>query len=185
LRLLTGTGLICDNARFTKGGLDVELTEAQRHVVEQWVNEGSGLSEIQNRLSQEFGITLTYMDVRFLIINLGLKVRDKSRSSFPETHIDGSPVAGQSGGRAQTDQGGLPSPPSGIAGVSVEVERIASPGSIVSGTVTFSDGVSAVWSLDQLGRLALEPGKPGYTPSEQDLQAFQQELKSTLANRGF
>ena len=163
----------------------MDLTKAQRHAVEQWVNEGSGLSEIQDRLSREFGIALTYIDVRFLIINLGLEVRDKSRSSSPEAHIYGSPVAGQSVGHAKTAEGGLPSPPSEIGGVSVEVERIAKPGSIVSGTVTFSDGVSAAWSLDQLGRLALEPGKPGYSPSEQDLQAFQQELKGALAKRGF
>ena len=54
-----------------------------------------------------------------------------------------------------------------------------------SGTVRFSDGVTAAWMLDQHGRLALDVGKKKYSPSEQDVAAFQVELRSILEKQGF
>ena len=58
------------------------------------------------------------------------------------------------------------------------------PGAIVSGTVKFSDGVNSNWSVDQLGRLALNPSQEGYQPSAEDLQIFQKELQSALQKHG-
>jgi hypothetical protein len=69
--------------------------------------------------------------------------------------------------------------------VSVDLDRVVKPGSLVSGRVTFSDGVSAGWSLDQLGRLALETSQPGYRPGREDLEAFQVELRRVLEKKGF
>jgi hypothetical protein len=43
--------------------------------------------------------------------------------------------------------------------------------------VTFSDGETAEWMLDQTGRLGLNPTKPGYRPSEADVMSFQRELQ--------
>jgi hypothetical protein len=56
---------------------------------------------------------------------------------------------------------------------------------VVSGSVVFSDGVKATWALDQLGRLALDPGQSGYQPSAEDVDAFQQELSTQLQKQGF
>ena len=69
--------------------------------------------------------------------------------------------------------------------VSVEVDRLIKPGAIVSGTVTFSDGVSATWMLDQLGRLAIDPSQPGYRPSDADNEAFVRALQAEIAKKGF
>ena len=74
-------------------------------------------------------------------------------------------------------------PPGG--GVSVKVANVARPGALVSGNVTFSDGNSAEWSLDQTGRLGLSPKQPGYKPSPADLEAFQLELQDALQKLGF
>jgi hypothetical protein len=73
----------------------------------------------------------------------------------------------------------------GAGSVTVEVSRLAKPGAIVSGSVTFSDGVTATWSLDQFGRLGLAPAKQGYRPSEADVGAFQLELRRVLSAKGF
>ena len=73
----------------------------------------------------------------------------------------------------------------GAGGVSVKVDQLAQPGALVSGSVTFSDGKSAVWHLDQFGRLALAPKQHGYKPSPADVQAFQRELQNELAKIGF
>ena len=61
----------------------------------------------------------------------------------------------------------------------------ARPGAVASGSVTFSDGNSAAWYLDQLGRLGLAPKKQGYKPPASDLQEFQTELQLELAKMGF
>jgi hypothetical protein len=54
----------------------------------------------------------------------------------------------------------------------------------VSGKVTFSDGNSADWYLDQTGRLGLAPKKEGYRPTAADVQAFQMALERELARAG-
>jgi hypothetical protein len=162
----------------------MELTDVQKQAVGRWVGEGCGLSEIQERLSRELGVSMTYMDVRFLILDLGLEVKDKAPAvqdvaaesgqdpAAPVTGAVGEGVAGE----------GVSGPP---GGVNVELDRVTKPGAIVSGTVMFSDGVKASWGLDQLGRLALDAGQPGYRPSEQDLSAFQLQLRQALQKRGF
>jgi hypothetical protein len=152
----------------------MELTEDQKQAVSQWVEEGCGLSDIQKRLSSELGITLTYMDVRFLVIDLGLEL-----STPQEEEPEASPAPGDSPADAAVPGTGLPG-----GGVAIEVDRITKPGSLVSGTVSFSDGVSGTWSVDQFGRLGLSTGSPDYKPSQEDLEAFQTELKQALASRG-
>ena len=76
-------------------------------------------------------------------------------------------------------------PPAGSGAVKVEVDRLIKPGALVSGSVVFSDGVKAQWSLDQYGRLGLAGAKPGYRPSPADVQEFQQALQKELAKQGY
>ena len=153
----------------------MELSSEQKQAVSKWISEGSGLSDVQKRLSEEFGVSMTYMDVRFLVLDLGLEVKDgsgKEEHEKPET-------AGESDSPEDILSGELQK------GVSVELDRVVKPGSIVSGTVMFSDGKSGSWMLDQMGRLALDTGSPDYRPSQEDMQAFQEELKSALERKGF
>ena len=49
----------------------MELTDTQKQAVAKWADEGLGLSEIQKNLRTEFDISMTYMDVRFLVYSLG------------------------------------------------------------------------------------------------------------------
>jgi hypothetical protein len=75
--------------------------------------------------------------------------------------------------------------PAGASNVKVEVDRLVRPGAVVSGSVTFSDGTTAKWALDQLGRLMLDSSKKGYQPPASDVQAFQQELSTQLQRQGY
>ena len=52
------------------------LTEEQKNTVSQWVNEGLGLAEIQKKLKTDFKVSMTYMDVRFLVDDLNLDLQD-------------------------------------------------------------------------------------------------------------
>jgi hypothetical protein len=66
------------------------------------------------------------------------------------------------------------------------MDRVMQAGALASGTLTFSDGVSAKWMLDQVGRLGLSSvSTPGYQPSPEDIQAFQLELQNKIAARGY
>jgi hypothetical protein len=165
----------------------MNLDEAQRSTVSQWIEQGLKLSEIQNKLSTEFGLRLTYMDVRFLIDDLKLKVKDAETPK--PTPTVGAPAKTPANATPQAAQPLDPLTegeelPSGTR-VSVSVDQIARAGAMVSGKVTFSDGKSAEWYLDQYGRLGLAAADKGYRPPEQDLADFQAELQNQLAKLGY
>jgi hypothetical protein len=123
------------------------------------------------------------MDVRFLVIEMGLRIKDKPTQSPSSADLKAAPGSGAKADEELLGEAG-PGANTG-SGVSVQVDRVMKPGSLVSGTVTFSDGVSASWALDQFGRLAISASKKGYKPTPEDLQAFQMELRSTLESRGY
>jgi hypothetical protein len=165
----------------------MNLDEAQKKTVTAWIAEGLKLSDIQKRLGSELGLNLTYMEVRFLVDDLKLTPKDIEPSRPAELGKAGpgaSPSPQQ--GAAPRNASPLPPEPEATAGhVSVSVDQIARPGAVVSGKVTFSDGNSAEWHLDETGRLGLLPKQQGYRPSQADVMEFQAELQSQLAKLGF
>ena len=158
----------------------MNLDEAQRQRVTAWVLQGAKLSEIQTRLADEFKIKLTYMEVRFLVDDLKLKLKDPEPPKVVEP-----PAATPTKLTVEknpTPEGTLPA--SG-GKVSVGVDQITKPGAIVSGKVTFSDGQTADWYLDQTGRLGVVPKQPGYKPTAADVQQFQLALQQEVAKLGY
>ena len=160
----------------------MELTEQQKATVTAWVGEGCGLSEIQRRITSEFGLRPTFMDVRFLILDLGLEIKDASASRSKKAVEDDEPMDGTD----DADEDVMPEEAaSGSGGVTVEVDRLIKPGALISGTVVFSDGMTATWMLDQSGRLALDPAQPGYRPGPEDIQGFQRALQQEMMKKGY
>lgn len=158
----------------------MQLNDAQKDAVRKWVAEGCGLTEIQKRLNDEFKLSVTFLDLRFLVLDLGLVIKEQAKNTSAGLNLAKAAPASAEASDMEPD-----SPDSGgTGGVAVTLDRIVKPGSVVSGTVRFSDGVSASWMLDQLGRLALDAGKPNYRPSPEDVQAFQMELRNLLQSRG-
>lgn len=154
----------------------MELTDDQKKMVADWVEEGCGLSEIQRRITSEFELRPTFMDVRFLILDLGLEIKDTAAAKKDEAPSETpAPVEDVL-------------PPEGsdtFGGVSVEVDRLVKPGALISGTVVFSDGMKASWMLDQAGRLALDPDQAGYRPSPEDIEGFQRALQEEMVKKGY
>jgi len=146
----------------------MNLSAEQKARVVSWVGAGENLAEIQRKLESEFGLRMTYMDVRFLIDDLAIDLPD-TPTAQPTPDLSAKPEE--------------PSAPP--AGVSVVVDKLARPGALVSGTVTFTDGVKATWMLDQMGRLGLDGVGPDYRPPGDDLATFQTELQSALSKAGF
>lgn len=144
----------------------MQLTDEQKNAVALWVAEGATLADVQRRLKDELGVGLTYMDVRFLVDDLKLQLKEQPRQSEA---VDRLAAAKQEG---DSERQGAPS-----AGVRVTMDAVTRASALASGKVTFSDGETADWMLDQTGRLGLNPTKPGYRPTETDIMAFQSELQ--------
>jgi hypothetical protein len=164
----------------------MNLDEAQRKRVAEWIGQGLKLSDIQTRLASELGLQMTYMDVRLLVDDLKLTPKDPEPTKPVESPITApTPAAGQASRK--------PGPPApqpaeaqqGTGKVSVSVDQLARPGALVSGKVTFSDGNTAAWQLDQTGRLGLFPQQAGYRPPAADVEEFQMALETELAKAGF
>ncbi|HUA39725.1 MAG TPA: hypothetical protein VMA35_15125 [Candidatus Sulfopaludibacter sp.] len=154
----------------------MNLDENQRQRVTAWILQGAKLSEIQSRLAEEFGLRLTYMEVRLLVDDLKLTPKDPE----PPKHVE--PPA------KPADTKSTPPPaeaPPSHGKVSVSVDQLTRPGAIVSGKVTFSDGQAADWYLDQTGRLGVVPKQQGYKPSAADVQQFQTTLEKEMSRIGF
>lgn len=158
----------------------MNLNEAQQQTVTGWVAGGSKISEVQNRLAAELGLRLTYMEVRMLVDDLKLKLKD------PEVPKPVAPLAAPNPPVESPVAPAPPLPPGGAAAgkLSLSLDQITRPGALVSGKVTFSDGMNADWYLDQTGRLGVVPQQPGYKPSAADVQQFQLALEREMTKMG-
>lgn len=141
----------------------------QKLEISRWIADGMGLSDVQKKINQDFGIVMTYMDVRFLVDDLDLTLVD------PE-----QPVPPKKDDTASVDGGLGDEPEPSLGSVQVEIDAVTPPGAMASGSVTFSDGETKKWSIDQFGRLAMTGGTPGYKPDDQDVMEFQQQLEKSL-----
>lgn len=183
------------------------LTEEQKSQVAGWFAAGATLDEIQKRVKAEFGVHMTYLDVRLLVAELPQPAEPE-----PEPAAPAELPAGAVSGEAYDDpgsEGGAPVPgaegneglPPGtpkrydldapdadegkpVPDVVVEMDALTIPGTYASGDVTFSDGVKGKWYLDQQGRLGLGNAPEGYRPSQTDAAIFQSRLMELLQARG-
>ena len=169
------------------------FTEEQKTKISNWAADGAGLSEIQSRLADEFGAHLSYMEVRFLVLELGATIKDKvveqndkpaaapQKASAADDDVDADDVEFIDNG---ADAGGADGA-AAANGVSVEINPITRPGFAMTGTVVFSDGVKADWGFTNDGRFALDAGDPAYKPSREDLSDFQMKLRDLMSKRGY
>jgi hypothetical protein len=52
----------------------MELSDAQKAAVTQWIQEGRSLADVQRLLREVYEISMTYMDLRFLVDDLDIAV---------------------------------------------------------------------------------------------------------------
>jgi hypothetical protein len=164
----------------------MSLTPEQSAAVSSWVAAGDNLSTIQKKLREEFSVALTYMDVRFLVDDLNLQLKDAP------TKVDTSDVSKAQPKAAAAGTADLPPGEDDLAeaatpgGVILDVDSVTLlPGAIASGKVTFSDGVTGKWIIDHQGRPGFtEVSQPGYRPTPEDAQSFMTQLEAELQRKG-
>ena len=177
---------MCRDARFNKAAPQValnfmSLTEEQRQKVTEWIAAGQKLSEIQERMGAEFGLRMTYMDARLLVDDLKLTPKDPVVPEPPKPPAEPEPAAGALPGELP----GEGDAPVGAGKCSVTVDAVMKAGAMVSGKATFSDGQTAEWYLDQMGRFGLIPAVEGYRPPQSDIAEVQALLDRELAKLGY
>ena len=164
------------------------LSDTQKVIVTQWVQDGRSLAEVQRSLREDFDISLTYMDVRFLVDDLDVSMPEPKADSESKSELETTSESEQgvdSSDSLAIDPEIVSDDNVSASGVSVDVDAIMRPGSLVSGTVRFSDGVSLGWQLSASGQLGLIPGDdPEYRPDPEDVQSFQTQLEEVLRKKG-
>jgi len=181
----------------------MSLSPEQKQAVATWVAAGDNLSAVQKKLQDEFQVSMTYMEVRFLVDDLDLALQDPTPTadasdvskSAPHAPAGNASETGSDTNDDATSANDYPEvdalPPDATAAdaaganavnVTVTVDPVTLlPGALASGTVRFSDGVTGKWMVDNYGRPGFtEISQPGYQPSPADAQAFIQELSRHL-----
>lgn len=143
-----------------------QLSEEQISQIRLWTSEGAQLTDIQLRMKEAFSLSLTYMDTRFLALDLGLEIAEKKTETPAEPIIEAAPAF-------------LPN-----GEVSVTMDAIPAAGALVSGKVIFSDGETGFWVIDESGRPGLDLSNPEYSPSQEDIMEFQTKLRALIQASG-
>ncbi len=121
------------------------------------------MSDLQRHIKNDFSLAITYMDTRFLILDLGIELVEELKDS------------------PKLEEKSLLLP---TGTVTTTMDSISLPGALVSGKVTFSDGETAIWMLDQTGRPGLDPDTAGYQPTKEDILEFQTQLRDLIQKSG-
>jgi len=164
----------------------MKLNDGQKQTVAKWIEQGLKVAEVQKRLEAEFGLRLTFLEVKLLISDLNLVPRDQPDKppARPEAPARGAPPQPEKG-----PQPAKSAPPTAegqpAKGIAVTVDQLPQAGTIASGSVTFSDGVTAAWYVDELGQLGVMSPQKNYRPSAADFEQFQNALEQALSNTAY
>lgn len=151
----------------------MNLSDTQKHQLKDWISQGLNLSTIYKYISDQWQIPITYLELRFLIDDLNFE--------FPKEEEKEEPINEKAEAKTSTDPEELEL----LHKVTLDVDKIMRPGTLISGSVTFSDGITASWQLDQQGRIGLIPTTEDYRPSQEDIQEFQVQLEEALHKAGY
>ncbi len=138
-----------------------DLTDEQKAQVAEWAAAGDQLNDLQKKMTETFKINISYMDTRFAIMDLGI-----------DLVVEEAPV--------EEKKEEEPKELTPLGYVDATVDEIVRPGFLASGKVIFSDGMNALWGLDQMGRLSVDADEPGYQIDDEDMIAFQEVLRDKL-----
>jgi len=156
-----------------------QLSAEQLAQVEQWAADGANLNQVQDRLKADFGITLTYLDARLLMLDVGVRIKDRPRDPVP---VVAAPLQD---GAVDENLDNASAEPAAEGALQLTADQVATPGTLISGKVVFTDGQAAAWHLDERGSLGLSGAPKGYQPPPADIPIFQQELDLLMQRAGF
>ena len=143
-----------------------DITPEQLAALQQWAAEGLDLNQIQKKLDQEFGLKITYMETRFLLMDLDIRIAQPTQSA---PSAESQPVP-------EKDE--TPSPAAEPGSTRISIDDITPSHALLSGKVTFESGCMATWMISRAGGLSYDP--IAGQPTKEDLIAFQRELNQVI-----
>ena len=165
--------------------------------IAQKVPEGLSLSKIQDLLKEQ-GVHITFMELRLLAAEIEEAVWKQNEKEEPAQPAQPEPETAAPApaedepsddmDEAETEPPFQPAAPADAPAdapaaprgkTTVELSKIARPGTAASGSVKFGSGVTAEWLIDQFGRLSLD--NPSGKPDQQDIKEFQIELQKLFS----
>ncbi|MDR0647099.1 MAG: hypothetical protein LBF43_01535 [Puniceicoccales bacterium] len=144
----------------------MNFTDEQVACIRAWARQTPHLSDLQTHINATYNLHLTYMEVRFLLDDLGIELKKVESKPAANSNVEQEGELVEEGG----------------SGFSVTVDPVTKPGALINGQVVFSDNQKATWHLDEMGRLGLKPQQLGYRPSQEDLVRFQEEVQKHLTH---
>lgn len=157
------------------------MTEQERNeLIARKLGEGMSLSEVQELLASQYGIRMTYLELRLLAAELPVKWAEEKPRAKPEP-AKTAVVEDEPGDEDSFEEDMDDLPPTRTT---VTVSRVTRPGTAMSGEVAFASGAKAEWFLDASGRLGLAPAPGSPRPTQDDLREFQIELQRKLTGMG-
>ena len=179
-------------------------TKERDEYIASQLNAGVSLSDVQTKLAQEYGVKMTYFELRMLAMGLAVdwEKQDKPKpaatpapvvAASQEAAADDDDMAAADDFNANdaedteaepTDDDEDEEPDDDEAAAEGETKIVLDetphPGAALSGTAVFASGASGKWALARNGRLGFEPDEGSKEPDENDWQLFQAELQKTL-----
>ena len=151
-----------------------KVNAEQLELVRLWASQGVDLNGIQKNLVAECGVHLTYMEVRFLLLDHGIEIAQPQEAPKPEPAPQPEPAAApEPAPAADPMTGAAPVKPT------MSLDDIQIPGTILSGKCEFPSGTKVAWQIDQMGQLNCTQLSGTMTQEEQ--QAFVFELRQILS----
>ena len=183
-------------------------TKERDEYIASQLNAGVSLSDVQTKLAQEYGVKMTYFELRMLAMGLAVdwEKQDKPKpAAAPAPVVAAAPqgaVAADDGTDTANDafDAEADEPEAEPADdeeeeaddeeaaadgeTKIVLDETPHPGAALSGTAIFASGASGKWALSRNGRLGFEPDEGSAEPDENDWQLFQAELQKTLQSLG-
>ena len=146
--------------------MDKDIELQIKIFIGQELEKGTSLSDIQTLINEKFNQRMTYMDVRFLLLDHGIEIATaavpvEEKKPEPATEPETTPQ------------------PAADGKLVVTLDELTLPGTLISGKVQFDSGTKGGWQIDQMRRIAWNSLEGQPTPEE--LQAFQMELTQILS----
>ena len=159
-----------------------KLTPDQKQLITQWVEEGLDLNAIQKNLNVECGLSLTFMDTRFLVLDLGLEIKSpqKKEPQAAQAPTESAPSAAKTAASASAILPGADLPHGNLE---LSLDDVTQPGLMVSGKAKFPSGAHGSWFLDNKYRVGIDPDTDSPEPTEKDMMIFEREIERFLRSQ--
>ncbi len=154
--------------------MSTKVSNEQLEMVRRWASYGVDLNGIQKNLAAECGVHMTYMEVRFLLLDHNIEIARPQEKPAPEPAPAAAPAPAPAPEPAPT-----PAAPTAAVKPTVTLDDLQLPGTLLSGKCSFPSGTQGSWQIDQMGRFGWS--QLSGTPTPVELQAFELELRAILS----